>query len=213
MDSCDAFSHAISGDMDEQGVRQYQSYLNVQMGNMAGLGGWLGNQVKQTMNDFSNFVSSRAWEMSSRLFNKKDGDYVKAHEIGYLGSLEGLQSAQGLMRNYIMSHPEMMQLYQDDIIEGYGGELNKFCTGIGADNLYYRKAWDGVLNLQKVEDKNTLRTTHYNDSIGGSLSFRERVNVHKTYHAIDHHLAMREFDITSAEGKRRKDWVDPEDNK
>ena len=69
---------------------------------------------------------------------------------------------------------------------------------------------DGVLNLETTDGVNTLRHTHYQDSVGGRISFREKVDVHKTWAASNHHIATTQFDITSSEGKLRKEFQDKE---
>lgn len=204
MNSANAFSYAISGSFTEDQVSNYGNYVQRNVDMFKNIGGWLGEQANKTMDAFNDFVSSKAWEMSKRILGKSDGEYVSRYEIGYLGSVGGIQGAEGFMRDVIMAHPGMMQLYLDEEISGYGGDFSKWCTGIGADNLYYRRMWNGVLNLDHVDEKAVLSRTHFNDSVGGKLSFREKVNSHKTHRAIDHHLANTLFDLSSAEGAKRK---------
>lgn len=205
MNSASAFNHAISGAMSEQQVQQYSSFIQASHQQIQNVGGWLHGQVQKTMDNFNDFVNSRAWEMSSRIVAKNEGDYVGRFDVGYLGSLQGFHNAQGLMRDYIMANPTMMALYNDGFIDGYDGKFNDHCHGIGADNLFYRKATNGLVMEDTVDDKTVMRHSHYRDTLGGELSFRERENIAKTWRAADIHLAETMFDITSTEvGKERR---------
>lgn len=204
MNSANAFSYAISGSYTEEQINRYGQYVNQSAAALQNLGGWIGAQASKTLDVFDKFVNSRAWEMGRRLLGQSDGDFVPRYEIGYLGSIDAIQGAQGHMRDVIMAHPLMAQLYLDGEIVGYGGEFSSWCTGVGEDNLFHRKIWDGVLNLEQVDGVNTLRHTHFQDTVGGRYSFRERVDSHKTHAAITHHMASTLFDLTSAQGAKRK---------
>lgn len=204
MNSAHAFTYAMSGASTEAQMNRYSQFVNNSMARFQQMGGWLGEQASKTLDSFNNFINSRAWELNKRLFGDETGDYVGRFEVGYLGSLEGLQNAQGFMRDYIMAHPDVMQGYLDETLEGFGGEFNKLCTGLGEDNLFYRRGMSGVLNLETKDDKLTLRHTHYHESMGGGLSFRERVGVQDTWRAIDHHMAAKMFDVTSPSGRELK---------
>lgn len=210
MNSADAFSYAISGAMGERQIQNYANFVNVAHSNLQGVGTWLQAQAEKTMNQFNQFVNSRAWELSSRLTKKDDGEFVPRYEVGYLGSVTGLQHAEGLMRNYIMANPTVMQMYLDEEIEAYGGGFNPRCTGIGEENIFYRKAMNGVLDFRELEEgKKQLHHAHYFEQ-GNALSFRERVDIQKTWRAAEHHLAATEFDITSATGQKRSPFLKDE---
>lgn len=213
MKSANAFSYAISGSFTESQVNRYGDYLNQSAAALQGVGGWLSQQAEKTLESFDKFKNSRAWEMGKRLLGNSDGDFVPRFEIGYLGSVEALQGAQGHMRDIIMCHPALQQMYIDEEISGYGGDFSKWNTGIKEENLFYRRMWNGVLNLEVVDEKPTLKHTHFFDTIGGQLSFRERVDSHKTHAAIDHHRAKAIFDVTSEMGDKLKSYVEPTEEK
>lgn len=210
MNSANAFTYAISGSYTENQMNKYSDYVNQGAALFQQTGGWLAEQANRALDGFNTFLNSRAWEMSKRLLGKSDGDFVGRFDIGYLGSIDGLQGAQGYMRDYIMAHQGLMQDFLDERIEGYGGNVNPLCTGVADQNVFWRRAMNGLLNVQMVEDKPQLRHTHYSESLGGGLSFRERVDVQKTWAAIDHHRAKQMFDVTSESGKYYKDYVQPE---
>lgn len=204
MNSANAFSYAISGSFTEDQISKYSDYVAQSTAALQGAGGWLAQQANKTADQFTKFFNSRAWEMGKRLLGSSDGDYVGRFDIGYLGSISGLQGAQGRMQDVIMAHPGLMQLYLDKEICGFNGEFTNWSQGLKEENLTYRGMWSGVMNLDKVNDVNVLRHTHFNDSIGGKFSFREKVNAHKTHAAIDHHLLTTMFDLTSADNDRMK---------
>lgn len=200
MNSANAFSYAISGSFTESQIGKYGDYLNTVNSAFSNAGGWLQEQSAKIMDGFNNFLNSKAWEMSKRLNGVVEGDFVASYDIGYLGTVEGLQGATGLMRNYIMSHPLIMQGYLDETFSGYDGKFSNLCFGVGEENLFYRKAMDGLLNIETVDDKQVLRHTHYYDSNSPGLSFRERENIARTHRAIALHVENGLFDITSVLG-------------
>lgn len=209
MNSANAFSYAISGSFTENQIAKYGDYVNQTASALQGAGGWLAQQANKTLESFDKFVNSRAWEMGKRLLGQSDGDYVGRYEIGYLGSIEALQGAQGHMRDMIMCHPALMGMYMNEEISGYGGDFSAWNTGIAEENIFYRRMWNGVMNLETVDDKPQLRHTHYYDTVGGQLSFRERVDSHKTHAAIDHHRLKSMFDLTSEMGDKLKSYIEP----
>lgn len=211
MNSADAFSFSISGSHTEGSINRYADYLSRANTALGRFGGWLGEQAARNMESFDNFLQSRAWEMGKRLLNKEDGEFVGRYSIGYLGSVNAQQQADGYMRDVIMANPILQQLYLDGEIEGYGGEFSHFCSGIGADNLIWRRMYDGVLNLTKQDDVNHLSRVSYNDSAVGKYSYRDKVYAHKTHAASNHHIATTQFDITSSQGNKRKSFLDVEE--
>jgi len=208
MNSSDLFIFAASGAQTESSMGAYQNYVNSQNQNMlGGLTGWLADKAQKVQDNFTGFMNSRLWEYSARLLGESNGEHVGRFEIGYLGTISGLQSAEGLMQNYIMANPNVMRLYQDDIIEGYGGGFSPLCVGIGADNFFFRQANNGVTRQEEIEEEQRWMRSHYHDTIGEKLSFRDRVNIHKTWAAVDQHLATTYLDITSPLAKNRKDHI------
>jgi len=211
LNSADAFSFSISGSHTESSINRYADYLNRANTVLGRFGGWLGDQATRNMESFDNFLSSRAWEMGKRLLSKDDGEFVGRYSIGYLGSVNAQQQADGYMRDVIMANPIIQQLYLDGEVNGYDGEFSHFCSGIGADNLIWRRMFDGVVNLTKEEEVNRLSRVSYNDSAVGKYSYRDKVYAHKTHAASNHHIATTQFDITSSKGLKRTSFLDLEE--
>lgn len=166
----------------------YQKYEN--------LTGWLGETLDTVKGLHSTFMNSRMWEFSSRV-NGKDGQYVGRFEIGYLSEVQYQQQATGFMRDYIMANPLLMSLYQEDRVSGYDGDFSSACTGIGRDNYFYNRSIDGKVMYD--EEEKTLNRTMYTGSRDKltHLGFSERVDIHRTWHATNLHLAKNLFDPTS----------------
>lgn len=202
MNSANAFAYACSGAMNESDVRNYAQYVQLNNERVSRLGGWFAEQAKKTFDRFNDFVDSRAWELSKRLSGNNYGDYVGRFEVGYLGSLEGQQNAEGFMRDYIMANPDVMKLFGDEVIEGYGGDFSKHCRGIGRDNPFYRKAMNGVVNLRKEGEVSKADISHFNDSALNGLPIRSIFDIQRTWHATRHHIAKNLFDPTSPDNKR-----------
>lgn len=198
MNSAHAFAFATSGSFTDSQMQQNAAYVNKNIAEAQSAGGWLANQATKIMDGFTNFLNSRAWEFSKRFGADENGEYVGRFEIGYLGTADAIMNAQGLMPNYIMANPRHMQAHLDGKIMGYEN-LHALCTGVGASNAYYRKAMDGVLNVQTVDGKNKADHTHYIDSGSNRLGFRDLVNIQKTWSAADYHRAKGMFDIKSEE--------------
>lgn len=197
MNSAHAFSYAIAGGFTDQQMQKNAAYVNQNLMSAQAAGGWLAQQANKILDGFNEFLDSRAWEMGKRIRSGYEGDFVSYYDIGYLGSVDGINNAQGLMRNYIMANPNRMQGYLDGKVTGYDGEFQALCNGVGTDNYFYRKAVDGVLLLTKEEEEVKLTRTSYFETLGGQLSFRNREDIARTWRADDYHMLKGMFDVKS----------------
>lgn len=211
MNSAHAFSYAVSGSYTENQMQKYAEYVNSSTQAFQQAGGWLAQQATSALSGFNDYLTSRAWEMGKRLLGKSDGDYVGRFEVGYLGSVAGLQGAQGFMRDYIMAHEGLHQDYLDEKISGYDGVFSPLNIGIGDENIFWRRAMNGLMHMETKDDVTRLKHAHYLESSGGGLSFRERVDVQKTWAAIGYHRTKNLFDITSETNKALKGAQQPSD--
>ncbi|QDH47134.1 hypothetical protein D6_0047 [Aeromonas phage D6] len=191
-----AFSMGIGGSMSKAAADVYNQTLTSIYDGMSSLGGWLGGAVQSVVQSHENFMNSNMWEFSKRI--GKDGHYVGRFDVGYLSEVGYQQQAVGLMRNYIMANPKMMELYEADRISGYDGEISDLCSGIGRDNYFYNRAVDG---LMRIEDDEAVRT-HYATSLDKytHLSAMERVDIKRTWAASNIHIAKNLFDPSSISG-------------
>lgn len=204
MNICRAFSMGTAGVVHDNQMQSYANMIQMNYSQIQGVGGWLADGASDFMSTFNNFVSSRAWDLASKIRGQQETT-IGYYDIGRATSVEALQASQGFMRDYIMAMPGVMELYEQGEFSGWEGHISDWCTGVGEDNIYYRRQMHGVLQLDTVDDVHTARTKHYYDSVAGTgLSVRERFDLAATRQATNHYLANSLFDITSGEGKLRK---------
>jgi hypothetical protein len=191
-----AFTLGCSGSMTEASASKFNDFMGDMYNNFSNLTGWLGETLTTVKEAHNKFMSSRLWEFSNRI-NGKDGVYVGRFDIGYLSQVKYQQNATGFMRDYIMANPTLMDLYVDERISGYEGDFSKLCTGSGRGNYFFNKSTDGLLELNR--DENTLNRSNYHCSKDNlsHLTFRERVDIQRTWRASNIHAVKNLFDPTS----------------
>lgn len=198
MNVAKAFSFGTSGIINDHQIQSFSNMVNANFSQVQGLGGWLGETANKYLDDFNHFVNSRVWEMSSRLKGKHR--QLGYFDIGVIDTLDGLQNAQGFMRDYIMGMPGVMESYLDKNLSGWGGDFSEWCTGTGEDNIYYRRQMNGVLDVRVEDDLNKAYLKHYHDSVAGQgCSVRERMDLAQTRRTVNHYLAKDLFDFTSSD--------------
>lgn len=199
LNATSAFTRACSGSMTDNSAGAFNNFMTGFYEKYQNLSGWLGETLTTVKDAHKNFMDSRMWEFSNRV-NGKDGQYVGRFEIGYLSEVQYQRQATGFMRDYIMANPLLMGLYQDGRVDGYGGDFSDLCTGIGTDNYYYNRAMDGKVVFN--EEENTLTRTAFNSSRDSlsTLTFSDRVDIHRTWQATNLHIAANLFDPTSIIG-------------
>lgn len=189
-----AFTRAISGSLNEHSAAAYNQRMQEHYAEFEGLGGWLGETLENAKQNHEKFMTSRLWEFSN-LFDGKKGMYVGKYEIGFLSKAEYQRDAIGLMRNYIMANPNVMEMYNDDRIYGYGGDFSDLCSGIGRENHFFNKAMSGVLYYN--EDKELVRTDYTTSIDGfGTLTRQERQDIQRTWLHSNQHIAENLLDFT-----------------
>lgn len=131
------------------------------------------------------------WDQSRRL-NSRVNDYIEdsivqssinntfASKIRPLTTGLDIMHAEGIMREYVMCHPRMMKGY----LQGNDYFLGEkpLDTGVGKDNAYYRRVWDGMLD---EEDGEYVVTQYADDENIDTLTFRQQCNILKMHTTID----------------------------
>lgn len=164
-------------------------------------------QVKPAFNEFSNRIYQNL-QNSYNFINDKLVQYGilnQLHQQGVqvvdnyymeLNSFTALQNANLTMQRWVMSHPEIRQLYVDQNLDGYSETYkNVFGKGVGEDDYNYRRVMDSV--VQDTDNGFVIR--HYiEDLLPGDkeLNHYEKVQILHTYDAIDHILSSCKFDFT-----------------
>lgn len=209
MNATMAFGLACSGSVSDNTMGNYAEFVKVNIDKAKALGGWIGEQANRTLDGFNNFLNSKAWELSSRISND-DGKWVGRFDVGYLCGYEAQSSSVGFMRDYIMANPIIMQQYLDENICGFGGEFSNHNSGIAEDNLFYRKATSGLV---MGDSKTGYYRKDFVDSLSPDpLSFRQRVDIRRTWESSNLILANGLFDCTNPDhGKLIEPAVEAED--
>lgn len=193
-----AFMLGSSGVITDYQMQQYHQVVSNNYQQIKGFGGSLSTAADEHYGAFNDFVNSRAWELSAKLAGKNAGENVGRFDIGRLVTVEGLQGAQTMMRDYIMAMPGVMDAHLAGDLSGYNGEISGWCSGTGEDNLYYRRQMHGVVGIREHEGRDQAYFKHYHDSVAGiGLSARERFDLAVTRHAVNHHMAKKLCDFTS----------------
>ena len=180
-------------------------------GSKAGvLTNYIANQLAQlppTLNDFSqrihnsltssyNFLTDRLTQYGLMNQIQSQGIQVLDNQFMELMSFTALQNADLTMQRWIMSHPDVRQLYVDQNLDGYSDTYrNVFGKDVGEQDYNYRLVMDGV--LQDADDHWVIKH-HIDDLLPGDkeLDHYEKVKVLHTFDTIDRILSTCNFDFT-----------------
>ena len=165
--------------------------------------------IKPAYNEFSDRIKS-ALVSSYNFITDKMVNYGILNQINQAGlqaidnyyeeynNFESLQHANYTMQRWIMSHPEVRQLYLEQNIDGYSNSYkNVFGKVIGEDDYNYRRVMDEVL-ISNNDDN--WKVNYYIEDIFNhdkELSYYEKIKVLNTYDAIDWLLDNCKWDFTN----------------
>lgn len=172
------------------------SYLTQQMQNIRPGFNEFSNRIFQSLQNTYNFVNDKLIQYG--LMHQLQSQGVKVVDNYYmeLNSFTALQTANPTMQRWVMSHPQVRQMYVDQNIDGYSGTYkNVFGKGVGEEDYNYRRVMDGV--VQDTENGFIIKT-YVDDLLPGDkeLDHYEKVQILHTYDAIDHILSTCKFDFT-----------------
>jgi len=129
-------------------------------------------------------------QVTSNNVNILDNQYVS------LSSFMELQNANTTMQRWVMSHPDLRQLYIDQNVDGYSETYkNVFGKDTGEEDYNYRRVMNNVLTSTDEE----WVVKHYIDELlpgDRELNHFEQVKVLHTYDTIDWILSNCKFDFT-----------------
>lgn len=118
-------------------------------------------------------------------------DYIRA-----LRTFEEIQQAEPTMQRWIMSHPEVKQLYLDQNVDGYSDTyVNTFGTGVAEDDYNWRRVMSGI----EQDDGVTSKVTVYEDDLydgDSELDFYKQSEIIETYRALSVLLVKQKYDFT-----------------
>lgn len=164
-------------------------------------------QVRPAFNEFSqrifqnlqtsyNFINDKLVQYGILNQLHSQGVQVVDNYYAELNSFTALQNANLTMQRWVMSHPEVRQLYIDQNLDGYSETYkNVFGKGVGEQDYNHRRVMDGVVQ----DNDNGWVIKHYIDDLlpgDKELTHYEKVQILHTYDAIDHILSTCKFDFT-----------------
>lgn len=176
-------------------------YLAQQMQNIRPGFNEFSNRIYQSLQSTYNFVNDKLIHYG--LMNQLQSQGVKVVDNYYmeLNSFTALQNANPTMQRWVMSHPQVRQLFVDQNIDGYSGTYkNVFGKGVGEEDYNYRRVMDGAVQ----DTDNGWVVKHYIDDLlpgDKELDHYEKVIVRHSYDAIDHILSTCKFDFTITSGE------------
>lgn len=157
------------------------------------------NFFNQAVNLYQTISTSDAIQAMRNLVAKKDNSW-EVNSIYAATNTEQLQTANLVMQRYIMAEPNLRDLYLNNLTEGYGDTyVNNHGDSIGVNHYDYRRVMDGML---VVNDDSMQFSTFYEDIPEGDreLTLHEKVDILKTWNAVNIALSENEMDPTSPVG-------------
>ncbi len=174
------------------------------------VGEYLRNQLSNIPQVFNNFTN-RIYQAVQQSYHYVTDNLVKHALLNHLSNqgvltnqdlmrdlwtFEQLQQATPVMQRWVMAHPEVKRLYQDQNIDGYSNTYtNVFGSGVGEQDYNWRRIMTGV--PQEKEDGTWI--IFYNDNLidgDRELSHSEKAIAISTHEAIDFILKNNPFDFT-----------------
>lgn len=187
-----ALDYAIYGDNSHT----VSNYLATQMQQMPQMFNALSSRIYDAMMTSYNYVTDVMTKHRLIGTLQNNGLHTVENYISPLTTVEQLQQATPVMQRWVMSHPEVRQLYLQQNIDGYSDSYhNVFGKGVGEDDYNYRRVMHGVLQDDGVH----MYTKHYEEELivgDRMLDHHEQVGILSTYDAIDSILASSDIDFT-----------------
>lgn len=156
----------------------------------------LGQRVQKALSDSYSFVTDKLTKYGIMSQITSSGASIADNNFNALYSYDSLVNANLSMQRYVMSHPQLKQLYVEQNIDGYSDTyVNLTGKDIGDNDYNYRMVMDGVL----TSDKDQWVVKHYiQDLLPGDkeLDFIERDAILSTWDTVNYILDTCNFDFT-----------------
>lgn len=176
-------------------------------------------RINQGVQDFlartTPYCSNLAASVADRFHNYTQGDFArrvnsvrgyinqnfKSDSVRYLTDVEDIQNAPAAMRHYVMAHPGMRSLYQENRIEGYGEHyVDASPTGVGRTHYDYRVITNGVAQLEETENgENRMVARRFFEAVKPDYTpnISDKSAVQLTYQVLSSHLRDSLLDPSS----------------
>lgn len=159
-----------------------------------------GNRIYESMVNSYNFITDNLTRMSILSELNSQNLTIMDIYIRELLTYQDMINADISMQRWVMAHPEVVKLYDEQNIDGYSSTY----VVDNMDRSYdYRMATDAMLM-----DEDDYWTVKYNndDLLDGDkqLTFSDKVNIAHTYDAISHMIKNSNIDFTLKSDKPKK---------
>ena len=169
------------------------TYLQNQLQNIGPAFNAMSERIHGALSNSYNFVTDKLVQYGIRNELSSAGVNYLDNYYNELLTWQALQEANPTMQRWVMSHPEVRQLYVDQNLDGYSDTYtNVFGKGVGKEDYNYRRATNGVIG----DDGYTL---YFEDLLHGDreLDHYEKDIIQNTFSAISWVLNNTEFDFTN----------------
>ena len=153
-------------------------------------------RVRNAMSASYNYVNDKLTQYG--ILNQLQNSGLKVVDNYYeeLLTFQQLQNANLTMQRWVMTHPQIKQMYIDQNLDGYSGTYKNISgKTAGEEDYNYRLVMDG--GLIPTEDGWTVK--HYLEDLqigDRELTHFEKVRIRNTWEAMDWFLSTSNFDFT-----------------
>lgn len=156
------------------------------------------NRIQAALQNSYNFINDRMIQYG--ILNQIQQSGLQAVDNYYMECLtfSNLQQANFTMQRWIMSHPEVRNLYLQQNIDGYSNTYkNVFGNEVGEADYNYRRVMDEVL---VSNDDDVWQVKYYSEDLlegDKELNHYEKKQILHTYDAMDWLLSNCKWDFTN----------------
>lgn len=117
--------------------------------------------------------------------------------FAYLREIHTIQQALPNMQNWIMTMPELREMYHNNQIDGYSETYVDDAPGcIGDTHMPYRNLMNGIVTSHQPEHQMTYYYQSHQSEEGDELGFFEKLSVLNTWGAIKRLMKENDVDLT-----------------
>ena len=172
-------------------------YLQYQLSTMPAVFNNFTQRIRDAVTTSYNYVTDAVTKYGIMSSLQQQGVRAVDSYIVPLQTFEQLQGADMVMQRWIMSHPQVRQLYLQQDIDGYSESYqNVFGSNVGQTDYNYRMVMDG--KFVDESDGSYTRHFYHDELIPGDrqLEYHEKATIRQTWHYIDNLLQECKFDFT-----------------
>jgi len=174
----------------------------------------IGNYIQQTGNQFAQSVldSYETYYSDGALRNaraalSKVKSYFREDKISDLGNIYDIQQSGVVMQRFVMSQPDLRQMYHDGRCNGFAGSyVDPFPGQIGEQDYNYRRVMDGLLQIlppsEEAPDGDDQFVIYGDELLEGDrhLDLHEQVAITNVWNRVKYSLATSMLDPSNASG-------------